>query len=360
MQEYADLLQRLGAVDYEQGLETLMDQLRATLHPIQPVLPPPNPERHRILSIGGGSGVSTVGRALRHIGAPSFTTLANTGETQESQGRVVGAGIVKRRFNTIDWIHVARQTLYVRPESEWTPWHVLLAGRTRRDRFLRKAHVIYAAAGELWGIQNALDFFSACMGNTHRVIPTTETPCDMIFEYGGEYVGFYEYAFREKRTEIADRSFLHPIAQLGDTAEAALNGAHVVILGPGDVHFSVLFHFLVDEFPEVLARVPTIVLVVNITARELDIPSFTLSRFLDFYGNHIIPSTREVIALVHRGEVSARNPLVDDVRGDRHGRFRIVRAPMAGTDLSANRQLLHDEQLLGEALRPYVKAALQE
>jgi 2-phospho-L-lactate transferase/gluconeogenesis factor (CofD/UPF0052 family) len=358
METHENLLYRLQGVDYEQDLGGLMYELQRMLETADVTPPAPNPHRHRVISISGGNGASVIGRALNRIGSPFFTALAHTGETREWDGQIVGPGILKKQFGTIDWTHCVGNMIHMCPQGEWTPWHQLLAAHIKRDRFLRKAHVICAASAKVWGIQGALDFFGACLGNRHRVIPTTEACCDIMFGCDGKNVGLYGYANREQTGRIADSSFLSPPSSLGDAARTALGNARLVIIGPGDFHFAILFHFLVEGFREALARVPMIVLMPNLTAHGVDMPGFTLAHLLDLYDQYL-PREKDITALVHRGKPAGKNPLADNVLGNQYGRFHIARLPLASTP-NQNRRLTHDEQLVGRALQSYVSQALSQ
>lgn len=333
------------------GLMPMVGDLKTVLR-CHGISLPSESRAHDVVLVGGGSGAPTVARALRTIGATLFTILANTGETQEDKrGNIVGAGLVKRTFSTIDWIDIVKQSLYGRRAGEWTDIHGLLDRRL--DQWMRFGYLAFEATKQIWGLQFAIDFWDYQMGNSYRVIATTDQPCDLMFTVGEQEYGFYEYARRPDGSPLAHKLLLKPEVTISEEARASLSRAKVAIIGPGDVHFSVLFHFVVDGFMEALAQVPKIILVANLTARPMDIPNFTLRKFLNLYARYL-PPDKEVIALVHQGEVVAENPLRDDIQGPSYGNFQIVRANLASTQKSHNGQLIHDEDLLAQALEPLI------
>jgi len=307
---------------------------------------------HDIVLVGGGSGTPTVARALQTLGATPFTMLANTGETQEDKrGNIVGAGLVRRTFNTIDWIDIVKQSLYSRRAGDWTDMHRLLDRRL--DQWTRFGYLAFEAAKQIWGLQFAIDFWNYQMRNPYRVMPATDQPCNIVFQVGREKYSFYEYAMRSNDSRLATKIYLEPIVMMTPAADELLSHTKVAIIGPGDVHFSVLFHFAVYLFTPALVQVPKIILVANLTARPMDIPNFTLRQFLDLYDLYL-PLNKEIIVLAHQGEVAAENPLRDDIQGSSYGRFQIVRANLASTRHSHNQQLIHDEDLLAQALKPLI------
>lgn len=323
-------------------VERLMRHL-ASVSSLVPTSPPP-----AITLVGGGSGTPTVARALQQCGVTAMNLLANTGETQEDgSGNIVGAGVLRQTFQTIDWIDIVKQSIHSRSREAWTPWHEFL--EEKFDRWMRRAYYLFEAGRQRWGIQESIDFFNARMGNQYRVIPTTCAPCNIWFDVSGERMSFYEFSRRGNVSQLADRLALVPNATIGEHATRALLSAQTVIVGPGDVHFTVLFHFIVRGFRELLAAVPRIVLIANLTARGNDIPNFTLAQFLDLYDRYL-PSGCPVMVVVHRGPIVSAEPLCDDVCGDSYGRFTLVRADVASDRYSNNGQLVHDERKLVSVL----------
>lgn len=338
--------------DGRRRLMLMVDDLKVVLREHSLSLPLKG-KAHSTVLVGGGSGTPTVARALQTLGATPFTMLANTGETQEdNRGNVVGAGLVRRTFNTIDWIDIVKQSLYGRRAGDWTGTHRLLDHRL--DQWMRFGYLAFEAAKQVWGLQFAINFWNYQMRNPYRVMPTVDQPCGIMFQVGSGEYSFYEYAGRSGDLRLATKVYLEPKAMITSEVDRVLGRAKVAIIGPGDVHFSVLFHFAVKGFLAALARVPKIILVANLTARPMDIPNFTLRQFLDLYARYL-PSGKEIIVLAHQGEVAADNPLRDDIQGSSYGNFQIVRANLASARHSHNQQLIHDEDLLAQTLKPLIQ-----
>jgi 2-phospho-L-lactate transferase/gluconeogenesis factor (CofD/UPF0052 family) len=279
--------------------------------------------------------------------------LANTGELQTKDGRPMGAGYLRKELGTLDWIDIVKQSIHGTPLAARGPWHRFLDAKlTKDDPYMRTAYVLFEAARLEWGLQDAIDFWNGVMGNRYRVLPSVGSPCDLFFQVGGQRMDFNEYAYRPPGSQIADDMFIEPMmTRLDELAAVTLRDARMAIVGPGDVHFSVLFHFAVSGFRKALAEVPNLVLITNLTARPIDIPGFKLSDFLSLY-DRWLPSGKPVTVLVHRGPLTVEDPLTDDVDGDAYGRFTLRRAPMASQNMSNNGQLIHDESLLAAALAP--------
>ncbi len=349
------LFQSLQEVDYDGDIRGVVEQLKSILSQVSPPKSSSIPASGIVL-IGGGSGTPTVGRALHHLGISDFSVFANTGEIEKKDGQLVGAGLVRVTFESIDFLDITKQSTQSRPEAERNTWHTLL-DQKGDHRWKRNGYLIVEAARQLWGIQPAIDFINGLMNNGYRVAPTTEERTELKFVIDGQPLDLYEYAFRADQSRLAEELVLEPAASLGATAKQTLSQAKVACIGPGDVHFSVGFHFAVDGFTEALAEVEKIILVSNLTARKIDIPGFKLTNFLDWYDRYL-PAGKEISVLVNKAEVETdEEKLEDDVAGDQYGRFRLYRAPIAGTALSANKQLIHDEQLLAKALAPLLPSS---
>lgn len=312
--------------------------------------PPASP----IVLIGGGSGTPTVARALQAVGIREFTMIAGSGEVQRDKETLepVGAGLVRLACQGApDWIDLVKQSVHGRPQEQWGSWHKLFDRGVGPK--MRVGYLVFEALRQILGsIQETVDLANQWMGNPYRVIPATETPTEIKFRVGGQVYDMYAYAFRKEQERLVDELFYDPPVMISGEAWEAVENARYVIVGPGDVHFSVLPPLIVGGMEGVLVANSRakVVLVCNLTARAIDIPGFTLSRYLDLYGQYLV--AWEITALVNAGPLSGTaDPLLAiDTDGERYRRFVLVMRDLVGGGLSNNLQPLHDEEKLGRAL----------
>lgn len=310
----------------------------------------------RIVLVGGGSGTPTVGRSLMTIGISDFILIANNGEVQRDKETLkpVGAGqIIQEIPGAIDWIDIAKQSLLATPKEKWTPLHEVLD--LKLDKYLRFGYLFFEALRQIFGdVQKAIDYTNYLLKNPYRVAPSSTDRVEVLYQLGDKKYNLYEYAFREEQRTLAEGILIEPPSHLSPAAKEVLAEAKVIIVGPGDVHFSVLPHWAVKGFREVLEEniAAKIILITNLTAREIDVPNFKLTDFLNLYHQYL-PGNRKIQALVNSGLVSEENPLADDIVGENFQNFLLAREDIASQTLSSNQQVIHGERKLGRALKKH-------
>lgn len=302
----------------------------------------PNFPLNSLVLIGGGSGVPTVGRSLYKKGIRSFASVASVMDVGG------GSGFVQDVFGIPHVNDVAQHLLRINPNR--CPLAEFMDVRSSHP-WRQNGYLVLAAAIELFGIECGVDYISSALQNTHRSLPITGIPCEPIFTHGGCEYDTYAFAYLPGRRGSASDILLNrAVTPLQGVIEAIQN-AETIILGPGDVHFSILPPLLVPGVIELMDTARRVILVANLTARRIDIPGFSLRSLLDFWKRRL-PRKPEYHVLVNSlPVVDQKDPvLMDDIPGDKYGNFHIHRAPLAGRSMSRNEQLLHDEDTLGDAL----------
>lgn len=305
-----------------------------------------------ILLVGGGGGTTTVGRALLSTGVLRFTTMPNVFDRERypKTFELRGSGLVRTLLAGVDVLDTFTHLFLIRPQGWWwlNPLSRFLATHVRD---IRPGYFVLAVAAELIGFQPAVDWLGWEMENSWRVVPPTDTPTEIKFVQGLHVLGLYDYILRRPDPSRGfDQMRLDPSAGLSDPATRTLLAARQIVIGPGDVHFTVLPHWLVSGFKGALvANVSAaLVLVANLTARDVDIPGFTLKMFLDLWDRYL-PKDRRVTVLVN--STPLEGALRDDLDGDSYGRFVLIRRPVASSQRSRAGQLIHDVDHLGQALK---------
>lgn len=319
---------------YEGFRDAIID-CKISLIPISPMLV------NNIVLIGGGSGTTTVGRSLYEIGITNFTTIASVMDVGG------GSGVVQNVFGVPHLNDLAQHLINMNPTKNDLSHFMNIRNNYswRQD-----AYLVMAAMINVFGMKNGIDLIGYMLGNKHRSLFSTSIPCEPIFTYQGKKYKTYDFAFLD-RNDAADFIKLNRPAKIFPEAEKVMLGAKFAIIGPGDVHFSVLPPIITEGFQEVLSTVHKIILVANLTARKIDIPYFKLSNFIDLWKRYL-PLGPEYVVLANNSSIAQADPVLeDDIIGDKYREFYLYRAPIAGKKLSRNQQILHDEFELGNSLK---------
>lgn len=331
-----------NASDFQIALKRLKDSL-----PIPDSLP--SLFYYPIVLIGGGSGTPVVGRSL-YLKGQSFTMIANPTDTLRSKEtrEPVGAGLLKENLQAPDWVDITKQLLHSTPKEKWDKLREILESKPWPD--MRLAYLVLEALRQITGdVQGSINLLGSWLGNPYEVIPSTTAATEAMYYKSGKKYNLYDFAL--SGLSLPDKIELEPSAGLNPAAKQALLRAKSLIIGPGDVHFSILPHFYVEGFSEALEKSSgKLILIANLTAREIDIPHFSLSDFLDLFSRYL-PS-REVTVVVNRGDLPAgvENKLKDNIKGVYYKNFVLQREKVAGDELNNNKQPVHDIERLGGVL----------
>ncbi len=346
------MYKELLSVNFNQDLSVVLSNVRKVLKSAE--VNSSQLESSPIVLIGGGSGTPVVGRALLLNNMQKFSMVANVADTLRDKNtlQLVGAGLLKHEFNVPDVVDITKQLLHTGLPAEHGELYKLLDSKA--SEAMRVGYLVVAALYQLLGnLQEAVTIVGEALGNHFQVLPVSGDVTEIYFRANGEWQNLYVFAQNE--VGPPQELTLKPPANILPNTARIITKAKYLIFGPGDVHFSVLPHFLVNGFKEsVAASSAKLLLVINLTARELDIPGFTLSRLLDLYDRYL-PAGRNCTAIVHKGEQMIEQILLDDITGDDYGRFKLVRADIASTTQNKNNQYIHDAQKLGSVLINIIK-----
>lgn len=344
------ILKKLKSLDYTGNPRDVVELVKEVLDGQQS-----NEYTHTIhnsvVLVGGGSGVPVVGRSLGLCAIKSITMIANPTDALRNKKtrELAGAGIFKD-WGAPDLVDITKQLLHSVPQGEWDELRRLCDKKPQP--MMRIGYFVLEALRQLIGLQGAINMLGNWLGNSYTVIPSAESSTEAFYVKDGRVMNVYDFALGGY--SLPEEIVLQPQAVLSGHAKEAIKGSEFLVFGPGDVHFSVLPHFQIKGFSkEAEKSAAAIILIANLTARPIDIPGFSLSRFLDLYGRYL--PDREIIVLVNCGDSVKNDPLIDDVSGDYYGRFRLARADLASRQKSNNDQLIHDEEKLGRALAAIIE-----
>ncbi len=302
----------------------------------------PFPSSNLVL-IGGGSGISTVGRSLYEVGISNFTSIASVMDVGG------GSGVIQDRFCIPHMNDVMQHLINMNPRKN--KFSEFMSLRTS-DEWKQDGYIMIAAAVNLFGVERGIDLIGCLLENDHRALPVTSQPCEPIFTYRGREYKTYEFAFLPDKIGVADHVKLNVSASLLPSVSKSIQNANVAVIGPGDIHFSILPPMLVPGMYEALCHVRKIILIANLTARRIDIPGFTLKDYIAFWKKKLPQKPKCNILVNSFQNINQEDPpLKDDIHGDYYMDCHIHRANIAGHSLSRNKQPLHDKHALGKSLK---------
>lgn len=316
------------------------------------------PPSSKLILIGGGSGTAVAGRSLYKARISNFTMLANTGEMGRDQqtGETIGAGMIFEEIaDAIDMADILKQSIHSTPEELRGNIHLLLD--QQRHPHMRFGYLVLEALRQIKGdSQKAVDFLNNWMNNPYRVIPSTTDKTELFLDMNGHKISSNDYAKRNDPYKIADRPVTHPEATLSIHAKQAIEKADTIIIGPGDVFFSVLPHWGIGGFQTALVEnaQANIILIVNLTARKYDTTDFKLTDYLDLY-SRFLPINKNITAVINNGKIPAENPIIDNISElNNYRQYQLVRGDITGQHTTGNNQLMHDESNFGNLLKKLI------
>ncbi|MGY4707231.1 gluconeogenesis factor YvcK family protein [Candidatus Bipolaricaulota sp. J31] len=309
----------------------------------------------RVVAVGGGTGLPTVLRGLKHYTA-NITAVVTMMDTGGSSGRL-------------------RTELDVLPPGDVRNCLLALAeDEERLARFLQfrfsygdglKGH----ALGNLLlaGLEQALGSFDLAVEEASRllsvrgeVLPATLERVQLVgvMEDGGEVVG-------EERIAADPRRIVR--VRLSGRAEAyppvleALGAADLIVLGPGSLFTSIIPNLLVEDVAEAIAASPAEkVVVMNLMTQPGETEGFSasdhlrvLAEYVDLGRFHAVvvntePPPPDVLA---RYREEGSEPVRDDLRGPKAMGLRVIRAPLLSVvEIGGKPTVKHDPVKLARVL----------
>ena len=350
------MLDVLQPMHFSEPIDTVLANIQQALRSYLTKHKPRNPNPHKIVLVGGGSGSAVVGRSLLGAGISHFTLIANVADTlrDKETRQPVGAGILKLGHSIPDVVDITKQLLHTTPPGARTKLHSFL--EQKPVEAMRIGYLVLAALyRELGSLQLAIQVLTEALGNSYEVLAGTEALTELYLR-DAERDGFLDlYTFAQHSAGPPAELKLEPPAEIAPAAKQSLLVAEYVIIGPGDLHFSVLPHFLVGGFSEALSSTAaTVTIVANLTTRPVDTPRFTLRRLLETYDRYL-PQGKQCEVIVNHGSSHLPDALTDDVLGENYGRFTLIRAMVASDSKNNNKQYVHDEAKLGALLKRIIQ-----
>jgi uncharacterized cofD-like protein len=192
--------------------------------------------------------------------------------------------------------------------------------------------------------QEAIDRAADILQTVGRVIPITFDKCTLCARYEDGTLIEGESAIDEydKRGARIENLYLKPSANINLEAKRALERAHALVFGPGDLHTSLIPNLIVTGVGDIIQNIKAKrILIVNLMSKAGQTEGFKVSDFINevekYLGegslNYVVVNSKIPSRdLVKRyKEVDKANLIEDDVGGT-YRRAKIVRANVLSDD----------------------------
>lgn len=240
----------------------------------------------KVVCIGGGTGLSTLLRGLKHYYNPTaVVTMADSGG---HSGRL-------------------RDELGVLPPGDVRACLVALAdddkAKVLRDLFnYRFMNGSYTGANIgnllLAALNDILGDFNKAVAAAHKlldlkghVVPVTLEPTDLLAELEDGTILFGEKTIDLPRTNghlRIRRVWLQPLVSANTLAVTSLKKADAILLGPGDLYTSILPNLFVGNIREAIATSSAkIIYISNIMTKHGETDTFHIEQFVKILEKHL-------------------------------------------------------------------------
>jgi uncharacterized cofD-like protein len=302
-----------------------------------------SPRRPKVVVIGGGHGLSRALTALRRLDVEP-TAVVTVADDGGSSGRL-------RRDLDIIAPGDLRMALLALAEEERLA--AVLAHRFRRGELAGHAlgNLLLVALAE----QGDDDFVAALaeagdlLRCTGRVYPATTAPVQLRATVAGRRVE--GQASVAKASGRIEQVWLEPAAPPAcEAALDAIDGADLVLLGPGSLFTSVIATLLVPGVAKAVAACTApVVAVVNITTQPGETTGLSCAAHVDALLDHLQGRTLDAV-LLHDGPagVGEGDPVGADLAHPGVG--RVVRADLLARDADGRPGSGHDPERLAVAV----------
>lgn len=309
----------------------------------------------KIVTIGGGTGLSTMLRGLKkHTkNLTAIVTVSDDGG---------GSGMLRRDIGMPppgDIRHCIEALANTEPIMQQLLTYRFTEGSLRGQSF---GNLILAALNGVTGsFEDAVRELSHVMAITGQVIPVTSADVQLkaVFENCASVVGESKinHFKKQQNCRISHVALLPPWPEPSQAALVAIAQADLIVLGPGSLYTSVIPNLLVDSIAQAIVHARAMkIYVCNIMTQVGETEGYTVSEhvkaLLDHSGAGLIDICLANCAplpahILHRYEKEDAAPLVVDADKVENMGIKLVQCAVAAQSESYAR---HDPHLLADAL----------
>lgn len=286
--------------------------------------------KQKVVVLGGGTGTFTVLSGLKHhdVDLTAIVSIADdggsTGRLRDELG-VLPPGDIRQSLAALaEGDEVMRRLMNFRFSD----------GGLKGHNF---GNLLLSALQQLYGSpESAIKMAHKILRVKGRVIPVSAQASTLYAELEDNTVVEGEHAIDlpvSKRSPIR-RCFLDPQVLSNPDAEDAIRDADAIVLGPGDLHTSLIPVLLVGDIVKAMAESKAkIIFVLNLVSKKAQTDGYSAKDFLRCLSQYLSPAiVRTVIvnnqeipkALLERYTEVGEHPIEDDFDGSED--FQVLRA----------------------------------
>ena len=271
----------------------------------------------RIVCIGGGTGMPTVLRGLKHYSA-NITAVVTVGDDGGSSGRlrrehgILPPGDFRNNIVALAEVEPLMARLFQYRFSEGSP----LGGHSFGNLF------VLAMSGVTGNFEQALRETSRVLAVQGTILPSTLEDVQICAEFadGSEVCGESQIPTVGKPIERVRLKPAHPAAQ--PEAVRAILEADLIVLGPGSLYTSVVPNLLVDGIAKALLQSDALkVYVCNVATQPGETDGYDVAAHVQALVHHLPGQTNPldvVVAPQHPPSTVSPDPEVSLVDGVAH------------------------------------------
>jgi len=198
----------------------------------------------KVCTIGGGSGIPIVNRALVRAGFEDIHSIVTTFDSGGDSGRMR----TDERGNLLAFSDYWRSLMSLWKDGQKKHvWEEMLRYRDGRGRNFGNTFFQFMAekTGDMSGVDSLFKELTGAnlMG---EVIPVSIKPADICFETisGKNFKGEHNLDDYRMSDDCVKKIWLEPEVEASDEAIKSIKEADVIIVGPGSIYGSILVNFL--------------------------------------------------------------------------------------------------------------------
>jgi len=237
---------------------------------------PRTPRGPKVAVIGGGTGSFTILSALKYY-VPGITAIVNMSDDGGSTG-------------------ILRDELGVLPPGDVRQCLVALSksDQTMRDLFNYRfeegtfhghsfGNLFLTALEKTTGsFAEAVETAGEILKISGRVVPVTLTDSQLVLKHPDGSATIGQHAIEESRLKTAPQLELKPTARLNFEAEAAIAGADLVVIAPGNLYASLAPTLIVPGLGDALGKTTAkIIYVANLVTKPGQTDGFKVHDYVD-------------------------------------------------------------------------------
>jgi len=267
----------------------------------------------KVCTIGGGSGMPIVNKALVEAGFKDIHSIVTTFDSGGDTGRMR----TDERGNILAFSDYWRSLISLWKDGEQKKiWEEMLRYRDGRGRNF--GNIFFQFMSEKTGDLLKVDaLFSDLTGAKimGEVIPVSQEPSDLYFETisGKKYKGEHHLDDLRMSYDRVKKIWLNPEVKASNGASKSIEEADVVIVGPGSIYGSMIVNFLPKGMAESFRKSKAKkILIVNLVSLANEVEKFDSEVCNQIFGKYIYDNCFDMVIEPDFGTI--KKDLLEEVR----------------------------------------------